>query len=231
MRSQQSTVGSGQSETLDARPSTIDARRQSLALVLALLTLTGCSLLQRSPQITEHIDVIAVMPIERAETVSATPTEGAPQLAPGAEGVVTAQIYGVLSSSPEWRFVPDLTASQALSQIAPGGDLQSRARALGKAVSADGVLFGTVSRYVERVGSEYGAREPAAVSFSLQLIAVTSGEIVWKDAFDQTQQPLSSNLLNWWQFWRGGPRWFSAPEFTRLGVERVLEDLARQLGS
>ena len=59
---------------------------------------------------------------------------------------------------------------------------------------------------------------------------MSTGKVLWTRTFDETQQSLSSNLFNWWQFWRGGPRWFTAEEFTRLGVERQLDDLADKLG-
>jgi hypothetical protein len=208
--------------------------RHALAVVSALVALSAvstCSLFQPAPIITEKIDLLAVMPIERQDIPSATPKKEVPRLAPGAEGVVTAQIYHVLASGPRWRFVPDLTVSQALGKIPPGGDLQSRARKLGEAVGADGVLCGTVFRYRERIGTEYGARQPAAVGFTLQLISVSSGRVLWTGTFSQAQKPLSANLFNWWQFWRGGPRWFTAQEFARLGVQRLLDELARQLGT
>ncbi len=198
-------------------------------LVALALSLNGCSFLQHAPTIEEKIDLIAVMPIERAEPVSATPLPERPTLASGAERVVTAEVYGVLSNSTRWRFVPDLTVSEALGHLPKGGDLESRARALGKAVGADAVLFGTVFRYRERVGSEFGAREPAAVGFTLQLLSVTSGKILGAETFDQAQEARSTNLFNWWQFWRGGPRWFTAEEFTRIAVERLLDNLAAKL--
>ncbi len=154
---------------------------------------------------------------------------GAAQLPPDAERAVTAQIYGVMAESSRWRFVPDLVTDEALQDLPRGGTLEERAVQLGKAVNADGVLYGLVSRFVERGGSELGSREPASVSFGLALVAVQRGKTVWRGEFDQTQQPLSSNLFNWWQFWRGGPRWFSARELTRLGVERLLDNLARRL--
>src|SRR5438876_9694369 len=140
-----------------------------------LLMVSGCSLLRHPPTIPEPVHFIAVMPIERAEPSSVTLPEerprsepGAerlatieggeprsvtlpkepPRLEPGAERVVTAQIYAVLSESPEWRFVPDIAVAQALSKVGSDGDLAVRARALGQAVGADAVLFGTVSRYV-----------------------------------------------------------------------------------
>ncbi|MFI5395933.1 MAG: hypothetical protein ACHQ9S_10410 [Candidatus Binatia bacterium] len=195
---------------------------------LVLVVLTGCNPFHRIPRISEPISLLAVMPMESVERVSATPAEGVESLPPDAARKVTAEVYGVLTSSSDWRVVPDLTAMQALSRIKPGGDLASRARALGQEVGADGALFGTVSRYVERVGTGYGARQPAAVAITLQLISVKSGKILWSGSFDETQRPLSSNLFNWWQFWRGGPRWFTAQEFARLGVEHLLRDLSKR---
>jgi len=195
---------------------------------VTLIASAGCSYFRSAPAIPEKIDLIAVLPIEREEPRRDDP-DAQDRLLPGAENVVTAQIYGVLSSSSQWRFVPDLTVMQTLSKLPKTGSLAERARALGQAVHADAVIFGTVSRYIERIGSQYGAREPAAVSFTLQLIYVPSGDILWKGSFDETQQALSENLFNWWQFWRGGPRWFTAQEFTHLGVERLLDDLAARM--
>jgi hypothetical protein len=204
------------------------------AFPMFTVLIAGCSLLHHGPKIEESLHLVAVMPIERAEPrASATQTAElaavAPVVEPGAERLVTAQVYGVLAAGSEWRFVPDLTAQHALAQLATAGDLATRARALGTAVNADAVLFGTVSRFKERVGTEYGAREPASVSLELQLLSVASGHIVWKGTFDETQRPLSSNLFNWWQFWRGGPKWFSAQEYARLGVEHLLNDLKKRL--
>jgi hypothetical protein len=200
------------------------------SILLALLLLAGCALLRRGPAIGEPIKLIAVLPIERHEPADVPDSPASQRLLPGAENVVAAQIYGVLSGSPEWRFVPDLTVAQGLAKVPGTGDLVSRARALGKAVDADAVLCGTVYRYMERVGSEYGARQPASVSLTLQLVSVATGEVLWSAKFDQQQQSLAANLFNWWQFWKGGPRWFTAQEFTRLGVERLLGELADQLG-
>jgi TolB-like protein len=190
----------------------------------------GCNPFHRPPKLAERVDLIAVMPIEPIGRTSATPPVPAEAVAPGAAREVTAAVYGVLTSSSEWRVVPDLTVVQALGHLKREGDLASQARALGKEVGADAVLFGTVSRYVQRVGAQYAARHPASVAFTLNLVSVASGKILWTRSFDQTQQPLATNLFNWWQFWRGGPRWFTAQEFTRLGVERVLRDLSQRLG-
>jgi hypothetical protein len=205
------------------------ACRPWLLIGLALTVLSGCNPFHRPPKLEEPVSLIAVMPIEPLERVSVTPTEVVESLPAEAPRQVTAEIYAVLTSSPEWRVVPDLTVSRALRRIKTEGDLAARSRALGTEVKADAVLFGTVSRYVERVGTEFGARQPASVGFDLQLVSVPSGKILWNGSFDQTQQALSSNLFRWWQFWRGGPRWFTVQEFTRIGAEHVLKNLAQRV--
>src|SRR5512135_2592554 len=199
-----------------------------LLLAANCVAWAGCSLFTHGPKLGEPVNLIAVMPIEPARVTNATAADEGQKLPPEAPHQVTAAVYGALTSSSGWRVVPDLTVTQALTHLKPEGDLAGRAQALGKEVGADAALFGTVSRYVERVGKEYGARTPASVSMTLNLISVSSGKTLWTGSFDRTQEPLSSNLFNWWQFWRGGPRWFTVQEFTRIGVEHLLEDLSRR---
>lgn len=201
-------------------------KRARTVLALALVFgISSCGWLRRVPPLEENVELIAVLPLERVEP----PAGKESTLPPGAEKVVTAQIYRSLAESPRWRFVPDLRVQEALARIPAGSGIQERARALGRAVGAEAVLYGTVERFVERKGGQYGAKVPASVAFSLALISVASGKILWQVRFAETQEPLSVNLLKFWMFWRGGPRWFSAEELARLGVERVLADLARHL--
>ena len=200
--------------------------------VLLVAVLAGCPT-KPPAEPPARLDVLAVMEIEEVKRDQPAPVPGeirpAGRLAPGAGRAVTAQIYRVLAERTEFRFVPDLTALDALEnpEVERAPNPVERARALGKLVEAEGVIFGTVSRFEERVGTQYGATQPASVSFELGLLEVANGEVRWRGSFDQTQQPLSSNLLNFWMFWRGGPRWFTARELAGLGVERLVEDMRR----
>jgi TolB-like protein len=183
------------------------------------LLVSGCSLVQSKPPVEEVITQVAVLPFARGG-----PAEGEPVPA-AASTVLTAQVYGVLASAPVWRFVPDLTVAQALTTLDTSAPLAARAAALGKAVGATAVLCGTVTRYQERQGSAYGVTRPASVAFDLQLVSAASGAVLWSGSFDETQEPLTSNLLDWWQFWEAGPRWMTVEELAHLGVDRLLDDL------
>jgi hypothetical protein len=194
---------------------------------------SGCSLLHRQgseqpePTAPVNMQLLAVLPIEPAAAPADGKDGGGPPPPDEAGMAVTAQIYRALADQTEFRFVADLAVSDVLGTpaVRRAGGLVERAVALGKEVGADGVLFGRVFRFRKRVGTQYGASEPASVWFELGLVSVASGDVVWKGHFDQTQEPLTSNLLNWWMFWRSGPRWVSASELAGLGVDRLFADM------
>jgi hypothetical protein len=202
-----------------------------VAVACAVLGVAGCSWMpwhKKTPQevaAPPDMQMLAVLPIEPAsppaddEDAGGTPSDDAGL-------AVTAQIYRVLADQTEFRFVADLAVSDVLTTpaVRRAGDVVERAIALGKEVGADGVIFGRVYRFRKRVGTEYGASEPASVSFDLGLVAVKTGQVVWKGEFDRTQQ-LPSNLFSWWMFWRKGPRWVSASELAGRGVDDLFEDM------
>lgn len=213
------------------------ARRltSGLAIAAAVALLVGCGAKEpQQPAETEAaptgMQLLAVLPVEPA-TPPAERGESTPLPADDAGLAVTAQIYRVLADQTEFRFVPDLTVSDVLvtPAIRRAGGVVDRAVALGKEVGADGVIFGRVFRFQKRVGTEYGASQPASVWFELGLVRVASGDVVWKGSFDKTQEPLTSNLMNWWMFWRGGPRWFSAGELAGLGIDQLFEDMTESV--
>ena len=208
-------------------------RKGVYALMMAgmLGLVMGCAARRATelPAPVKPIKLVAVLEIQPATagaTAVAGDGEAQRRLPRDAGRAVTGQIYSVIANRSDFRFVPDLTVSDAskLAGIA-SGPLLERARELGKAVGADGVIFGTVSRFDERVGTELGATEPASVSFDLNLLETTSDQVVWHGEYAKTQEPLTSNLLQFWMFWRSGPRWISARELARLGAEQLLEDM------
>lgn len=211
--------------------------RWSCAFVALGLVLPGACTSRRPPGERIADELLAVLPVEPA-IVEPGITERERELSEAplpadAGDAVTAQIYRVLAHQTEFRFVPDLTASEALDRPSVRGasSLLDRAVALGKEVGAAGVIFGRVFRFRERVGTELGATRPASVSLELSLVSVPTGEVIWHGQFDRTQEPLTSNLFNIWMFWRAGPRWFTAHELAGLGVERLFEDMVRVVGS
>jgi hypothetical protein len=207
-------------------------------LLLVALLASGCGLLSKpdseQPEAAPvTMQLLAVLPVEPAAPTAGR-SGGTTPLPPEEAGTaVTAQIYRVLADQTEFRFVADLAVSDVLTTptVRRAGNVVERAAALGKEVGADGVIFGRVFRFQKRVGTQFGASQPASVWFELGLVSVASGNVVWRGRFDQTQEALTSNFLNWWMFWRAGPRWISAGELAGLGVDRLFVDMTARVNT
>ena len=109
---------------------------------------------------------IAIMPI------ADNPAQGGEPIAPGGADAVTAELYSQAALAGGWQVIPNDDVAQAMQKLPPTtpANLDQNALALGRLVSADGVLYGQVERYKERVGIDYSAAEPAAVTFALKFV-------------------------------------------------------------
>lgn len=86
---------------------------------------------------------------------------------------------------------------------------------------AQGVLYGKIFRFKERRGSSWSVEEPASVAFVLILYDGETGKILWQGVFDETQKPLSENILNLALY--GKVKWLTAKELAERGLKRILK--------
>jgi hypothetical protein len=96
------------------------------------------------------------------------------------------------------------------------------AREAGQQLHYDAVLITSVERYQERDGSDYAIITPASVSFSLRLLAVESGQVIWSSDFDQEQQAFLENILKS-RSTGSGFRWLTVEELTSAGLTKKLD--------
>ena len=96
---------------------------------------------------------------------------------------------------------------------------------VGRRLGSDLVVAGYIYRWRERKGEAYGVKRAASVAFSLSLIAVKDGTVVWSGRFDKTQRSLTENLLDLITFLRGKGRWMSAKELALIGLEKVVKEI------
>ena len=98
-----------------------------------------------------------------------------------------------------------------------------RARRVARQSGCNAVLETAAHRYKERVGGEYAVEEPAAAAFSWRLLAMPKGEVLCHGRFDEAQQPLFANLLN---FGRNAENSFTWVTAERLLSQNLREQLA-----
>ncbi len=96
------------------------------------------------------------------------------------------------------------------------------ARELALELRVDSVLFGWIFQYRERIGGDWGAQRPASVAFVSLLFDGKNGRLLWRAKFDETQKPLSEDVLRLPSFLRRGGRWVTASELASDGVGRIL---------
>jgi len=125
------------------------------------------------------------------------------------------------------KIVPFETAEKAYNTLdkEDSDTLRSIAVRFGKKLGVDQVVAGTLWRYQERQGNSIAAESPASVAFSLFLINVENGEILWNGIFNETQTALSENILNASIFAKKGLKWLTAKEFATAGVEKLLQKM------
>jgi hypothetical protein len=77
-----------------------------------------------------------------------------------------------------------------------------------------------IFKFQERRGSSFAVERPASVGFHFHLM--DKERIVKVFAFEETQQPLSEDILKFGTFLRRGMRWVTARELAEEGVEKGL---------
>jgi len=174
---------------------------------------------------TIAINRVAVMPL-----IATGPQDGDP-LAPGAPDAVTAELYSQVAIAGGWEVVAQEDVLAAMQKLPPTtvNNLDENALALGRAVSADGVIYGAVDRYVERVGLDYGAASPAAVSFQLKFVDLAGKQVVWTASFAKSQKALTQNLFDLVNFVQVSGRWVRAHEIALQGVQQAVANLHGKL--
>jgi len=105
----------------------------------------------------------------------------------------------------------------------------ARLRRIGEMVYADAVMIGRVQRYRERVGNELGVKSPASVAFVLDLIDVRRGDVIWSARFDETQKPLSENIMAIGDIGQRGIKWLTADQLMQDGVKKAVAQLQQLL--
>lgn len=139
------------------------------------------------------------------------------------------QLLDAFQSTTSLELVNTGTGAEKVSKLEQGSKksakaLKMRAIEIGKAVDAQGVLYGVVNRYRHGISSGGGY---AAVSFKLWLIEPRSGDVLWSATFEHTEESLSENLLKIKDAMKKGFRFRSVEEISQFGFQEAAKELER----
>jgi hypothetical protein len=214
------------------------ATLKSLAALLGLLPfLAACGLTPgniQSRQSTDlearHIKRIAVLapaappPAAPAKNplLGVSPEQKTERQDPGE--VLIRLVYAAMVALPGWQIISESELKDVSESIPKTNDM-ARLRKIGELVYADAVMTGRMLRYRERVGGDIGVQSPASVAFTLELIDIQRGDVIWSTRFDETQKGLSENILSLGDIRERGLRWLTAEQLAQDGVRKIINQL------
>lgn len=123
----------------------------------------------------------------------------------------------------EFRFLSLSEFNNLIAEVLSSGEIShSRVvQILTERTGTDALLYGKIYRYKEREGTGFAVKEPASVAFGLVLSEGKTGKILWTELFDETQKPLSENILNLRLYKK--IKWLTAKELASNGLDHILK--------
>jgi len=148
------------------------------------------------------------------------------KMSPDSDGILTGHVQKALEKHHGENLIPLAKSMEAYGVISKDDTrdtLRTLAQKLGQALGANFIMAGNVWRFEERVAGAAGAEIPASVAFCLYLIDVSNGMVLWREVFEESQSPLSENMLDAREFFKKGAKWVTANELALYGVKEILK--------
>ena len=183
----------------------------------------GCSNLPQEEPAKELVPIssIGILPAQPARvTILPSDTKTRKQLEAGSR-IINSLLSDYFRDRKDVSFI----SQTKLEGLQPAQTSQALylAREAGQQFHYDAVLITEVERYQTRTGSAYAVDNPASVAFSIKLLAIANGQVIWSADFDQTQQPLFENILST-RSTGSGFRWLTAAELAEAGLSKKLNN-------
>lgn len=185
-----------------------------------LVMITGCARTEAPAPASQDaafaVSGIAVLPVRAAVEFDENQTIAEDKLLQDGSQVMNGLVKEALADKPGVRFV---AASAKTGKKEAAVNSLEAARRVASQQGCNAVLETTLSRYHERVGGDYGVKQPAAVTFAYKLYEVGEGRVLCHGRFDEQQQSVMENLLTLPKAQSRGLIWLTAEELARDGIK------------
>jgi hypothetical protein len=165
------------------------------------------------------VSCVAVMPAQPGPDYDDPATlEGRASLLEGSR-VINGLLKEELAGRAKVRFIAE-------QDVALGSPSLEKSRQVAGQYQCNVVLDVTVSRYEQRVGGDYGVKQPAAVTLAYRLYETGEGRMLCHGRYDERQQSLMENLLTLPKAQSRGLTWLTAEELARSGLRDLFGQCA-----
>jgi TolB-like protein len=149
-----------------------------------------------------------------------------------AEHSMTKSVSALLQKCTQYTFISGGKARSVIAGTFAENknpvEMRKHLARVGQQLGADWVVAGGIYRFKERIGGTMSVEAPASAAFDIALIDVNNPRLLWTGHFDETQKPLSENILNFGSFVKRQGKWVSADELTRLAMEEMFKTCVKK---
>lgn len=204
----------------------LNTTRTSLLSLALLVALTGCVETVKGtvhPALRDQgtISRLAVAPFSLSERLVGVKTG---ELETSVAAELLANRFSEAIAARGVHIIPPSDVAIALEAAGVTGSrvlARQVAMVVAEKFGAEAVLVGQLTRLVARDGSAAGVNRAATVGFVVDLHAAPGAARLWTGNFDETQRPLSDNVLDASRYPGGGSRWLTAEELLSWGALEV----------
>ncbi len=207
--------------------------RAAVGGLAVCIALTACP--KPAPVVQQRTYAVSAGSLRK---VAVMPFYPRPELSASASGrgLNSAEVAELVST-----FITEALAAQGISVVAPSDlvtaftasgvatprlDPRAAASTASQKFGASAVLLGEVYRWRDRSGGRRGSSQAASVGYEMTLYQAPSGRRLWSSRFDETQRPITENVLNAPRYPGGGMRWLTAAELARWGADAAATAIA-----
>lgn len=187
-----------------------------------ILMITGCAPAKAPPTSQDAafaVSGIAVLPVRPTIEFDENQTLVEDKLLQDGSQVIHALLKEALADKSGIRFVVATAQADKAAKEETRIKGLDAARQIASQQGCNTILETTLSRYHERVGGDYGVKQPAAVTFAYKLYEVEGGRVLCHGRFDEQQQSVMENLLSLPKAQSRGLVWLTAEDLARDGIK------------
>lgn len=146
--------------------------------------------------------------------------------APGAEGILSGYVQEELERRYGERVVSLAKAREIYGVMPKDNKVDtplSVTKRLGEALEANLMILGTVRKYRRRTSDTGEGYRAVAVAFTVYLVDVPTGKLLWQDRFAESQSSFTDDILRRRKGVKKGMTWLTADEMARRGVKEIFD--------
>lgn len=169
-----------------------------------------------------EISCVAVLPVIVPISANTALTQVNKQTLHDGVAFIDTLLLAELDVKKEYKVLTENQLDAILSN--PWGGRVDQVAAIGKATGCGAVLETSLVRYRQRVGNEMSAETSAAVAFSMELLSVKRGTVLWTTSFDESQKALFDDILSFSKAETRGFKWLSVEELSTYAINSRLAE-------